>query len=237
MAQLTQTREELRSWRQRSEDLAAELEQVRQNGAWLRDRLSASDAANGQLKAEAERWRHAEKAAAANGPRCKPLLAAPHKTIIATLPCLTDRLCQVGRGRAARGRPCLQCVFYSILFSSVRDHLLRALWPRACASGWRSWRSRARKKNGQLAEWQIRAGSGHQVSEGPDGLGGVRKRCRLLASLGPICLDLGIRSSCSCRRPVAAWLCRRPSVRSCARSWLQLSPRPSCTCGPQLSPN
>ncbi|CAE7903523.1 unnamed protein product [Symbiodinium sp. KB8] len=69
MAQLTQTREELRSWRQRSEDLAAELEQVRQNGAWLRDRLSASDAANGQLKAEAERWRHAEKAAAANGPR------------------------------------------------------------------------------------------------------------------------------------------------------------------------
>ncbi|CAE7558738.1 unnamed protein product [Symbiodinium sp. CCMP2592] len=69
MAQLTKTREELRSWRQRSEDLAAELEQVRQNGAWLRDRLAASDAACSQLKAEAERWRHAEKAAAANGPR------------------------------------------------------------------------------------------------------------------------------------------------------------------------
>ena len=73
MAQLTQTREELRSWRQRSEELAAELEQVRQNGAWLRDRLAASDAACNQLKAEAEHWRHAEKAAAANGPRCQPL--------------------------------------------------------------------------------------------------------------------------------------------------------------------
>jgi len=83
MAQLTQTREELRSWRQRSEDLAAELEQVRQNGAWLRDRLAASDAACSQLKAEAARWRYAEKAAAANGPRCIPLwyvLVAPHKT-------------------------------------------------------------------------------------------------------------------------------------------------------------
>ena len=69
MAQLTSTREELRSWRQRSLDLEAELQEARKSGAWLRQRLAALDASCGQLRAQAEHWRHAEHAAAAKGPR------------------------------------------------------------------------------------------------------------------------------------------------------------------------
>ena len=69
MAQLTQTREELQTFRQRCGELEEELKESRQNGAWLRQRIAAMDATCSQLRAQAQHWRHAEQAAAAKGPR------------------------------------------------------------------------------------------------------------------------------------------------------------------------